>query len=477
MSRVDFPLLFHEEKGRKWMVWVIDNEMYRNDGLSKKDFVKKPSCRTIEAKGKNTPHEQAVLEAKRAWIKKLEGGFTPASDDEEGQAMYDEIMEMKNKQGGNLHGIAAKSTKSSSKTTKKTTKSTSSSTSSDKSAEKNEKFGLLENTDYAQNTRVYKALLAEKYAEKKAKVIWSDDEKSQILSKLEKKLNKELALQEFRTKYVDATIGVFVQPKLDGVRCIAYVENGVAICKTRQNKQFVQLEAQKRDIAEFIGESGVVLDGEWYCHEPVVNETLLMGPAKNQFVQACCKTVRKAGQENQDLIEYHVYDIIDDTLNQKERLKFLQKMFSNYDGKYVKPVRLSVARSEEQIDKKLEKFLEQDYEGAMVRDPFGKYFSGRKSDNRSIHLLKYKLFEDAEFQVVDATCAKGTKAGSVVWICETEGGEQFNCEMTGMGIDKTREMYDIRDEYIGKNLTVRYHRLSPIGVPRFPKGIAFRDDI
>lgn len=478
-TQTNFPILYNESKGRKWSIWVIDDCIYRTDGLSRKEFVKKPSCRKVQAKGKNTPNEQALLEAKRAWIKKLDGEFFPAKDDDEGQAMYLEVTNLKNKQGGNLHGISKKTTRFDTED-KDEERDTTYEREGEFNVEDDQQvdtdnggYGMLsDENDYMTNVKSFKVMLAEKYDEKKAKIVWDNDRKKEIAQDLLRlsKGNSTLAKDRFRDGYFDATCGMYIQPKLDGCRCVAYVgDNGKAICQTRQNKQYAQLTRQKQEIADFLGDTGIVLDGEWYVHKPVVNNTLLVGNDKHRFIGSCCKTSLKVPNACEDMIEYHVYDIIDDVLTQKERLKFLQKLFSQYDGKYIKPVRLGVVKSEEEIKAKMEKFLADDYEGAILRNPFSKY-----QNKRTLHLLKFKYFDDAEFKIVGAKACKGTKEGAVTWICETEGGKQFSCDMN-CPVAESRRMYQHHKEYIGQMLKVKFFGKYDTGIPRFPKGLEIRD--
>ena len=62
------------------------------------------------------------------------------------------------------------------------------------------------------------------------------------------------------------------------------------------------------------------------------------------------------------------------------------------------------------------------YEGAMLRAPDAQNPTGA----RSAALLKYKRFDDADFEIVGATSALGTDVGFVVWQCATETGQTFD---------------------------------------------------
>jgi DNA ligase-1 len=126
--------------------------------------------------------------------------------------------------------------------------------------------------------------------------------------------------------------------------------------------------------------------------------------------------------------------------------------------------------SPEEIFEYHDKFFVDDYEGIILRDINSKY-----EGKRTIHLLKYKEFDDKEFEIVGANKGVGTHEGVAIWICKTETGVEFTCEEKNITIEERREKYKNKDKYLGKMLTIRYQNLGKDGVPRFGKAIAIRD--
>jgi ATP-dependent DNA ligase len=114
-------------------------------------------------------------------------------------------------------------------------------------------------------------------------------------------------------------------------------------------------------------------------------------------------------------------------------------------------------------------FMQEGYEGAMLRLGHGRYLWGY----RSSELLKVKEFQDDEFVVIDARDGKGKMEGGVIWKCKC-GDQTFECTMKAT-IEERREMYANRRKYIGKKLTVRFFDRTDDGLPRFPVGIVFRE--
>ncbi len=436
----DFPILYNEEKGRKWKIWVDGNNIYRTDGLISKDFTKKPSCRIITAKRHTTEDEQALLEAERLWTKKLDDSYAPAPDDKEGQERYQTIMTNKKMQGGNNHGVS-------------------------------QKKGALKHASHNIDVKTYKAMLAHPFNAKKLRVIWDENRKKDIIDKLTKKLSNDVAENRFFNEYFDATQGAFIQTKLDGIRCIAYLtDEGYSVLLSRTGKQLVHLLHVRDAIGKLLKNTpDIVLDGELYVHHPLVNGEKLLDIDRFRFISSACRTAMTKPNLNENLIQYHVFDIIDMGKDQTSRLGILKDLFSKYNGKDIVPVELRVAHNENDMIKYHEKFFNNDYEGVILRSPTGTY-----KGKRVLHLLKYKEFDDSEFLIVAASSAKGTEEGAVLWICETENGTRFSCRMRGT-FENRKIMYDNYTDYLGCMLTVRYQGLGKDGVPRFPVGVVIRD--
>ena len=116
-------------------------------------------------------------------------------------------------------------------------------------------------------------------------------------------------------------------------------------------------------------------------------------------------------------------------------------------------------------------YLEQGYEGQMVRKSLSSY-----ENKRSKSLLKRKEFVDAEYKIVDIEIGNGNRSGTaknLVCYCE-KTNQTFNSNIKG-SFEYLKEIYDNRKDYIGKLATIKYFQLTPDGVPRFPYAIGFRD--
>ena len=155
-----------------------------------------------------------------------------------------------------------------------------------------------------------------------------------------------------------------------------------------------------------------------------------------------------------------------------ERKENLNDLYGHlYEGKVtsIEIVNSETAINEEEVYEIQSEYLEQGYEGAIVREHDGEYRFGYRSNK----LLKVKNFMDDEYEIIDYTTGVGKFAGCIVWICTTDDGTQFKVVPQGT-MEERKELYEQAEEHIGEQLKVKYFELTDDNVPRFPVGIGFR---
>lgn len=272
---------------------------------------------------------------------------------------------------------------------------------------------------------------------------------------------EELMLPMLAHKYEDkkkhVTYPAFVQPKLDGVRCIAKWEDKSVILLSRSGKPY-KMPLIQADLMGWMPKD-VILDGELYLH--------------GASCQTITSLVKKWKPESNQVI-FNVYDAPvvngEDSLNFDERLQYLRDIEDSTPPTIAIVPTLS-ADSHKELMEYHGFFLEKGYEGAILRLPHGLYQWGY----RSSELLKVKEFQDAEFRVLSARDGKGKMEGGVIWTCVVNGHNTFECTMK-VTMEERPRMYKNRDKYIGRDLTVRFFDRTDDGIPRFPVGIVFRDE-
>lgn len=319
-----------------------------------------------------------------------------------------------------------------------------------------------------------------------AKSKWTNKfEEGCVLSEedLDKFQISPMLAHDFNKRNKDIKFPCYIQPKLDGVRCLitfnkktkeyeSYSRTG----RKYNNTMYIIEELKKRKFFEsevFEKLKGdIVFDGELYSH------TISGGFDK---ISGICrkKTLSTKDLETLKDVEYHIYDFFttcpEDSKNliYSTRLSFLKQLdFDN--SKFLKFVETVNCEYENGILSYLTHYIDQRYEGIIIRNAGAEYSVG----NRSKNLQKLKEFMDSEFKIVDFIDGTGIEKNCVIWICEymnSNGNlDTFNVRPRG-DHDSRKEYFKNGKNYIGKFLTVRYFELTKNNCPRFPVGITIRD--
>ena len=288
----------------------------------------------------------------------------------------------------------------------------------------------------------------------------------------------------------------FVQPKLDGLRCVSYAtrtanENEVAL-QSRTGAFFTGLPHIAAALRPYLSQHpNIVIDGELYTDQMPFEE--LAGLIKK-------KKITDSDVARLKKVKYHVYDIYDHVRHDmpySERMGLLAAAVRrcgcvandtlSASGRMLRSAATTVVATEdaaavvvlvrtEQVAvlavfrQLFAEFVEAGYEGIMLRNAAGVY----RTNYRSNDLQKYKEFLEDEYRIIDFTQGEGRDAGAVIWVCETADGKEFSVRPRG-SMEQRRAWFNDGASYIGKNVTVVYQELTEEGKPRFPVGKAVRD--
>ena len=330
----------------------------------------------------------------------------------------------------------------------------------------------------------------EKYAEEQAKKLFNNKKKEgyieynnnnnnnneneinnaetpkKIEEENENSINKKITIRKYypmlahryNEKKGDIKFPCFVQPKLDGVRCVV-VGNKLY---SRNGNRFPVLPHIENEL-KLYNKNNLILDGELFTDD--INFEKIVGLVKKYKKS-------EEDEKNSLKIYLNVFDYIDSKLPFNKRLINLNQFFEkNKNMKYIKQVKTEECAQEKNIEEFLEKYTKEKYEGLIIRNKSGLY----EENTRSVHLQKLKKFIDEEFEIIDYTTPdQGKEVGCVIWICKTKEGKQFSVRPSG-NYQERKKLYREAKKYIGKMLTVRYQELTNGHVPRFPVGVTIRD--
>lgn len=309
-----------------------------------------------------------------------------------------------------------------------------------------------------------------------AEVNKSEDSAVAMATTQSKKMLKPMLALEMDSDKLSIKFPAFVQPKLDGVRCLVYRDNttGKLIFQSRSNtiyEPFGHLLPEFEALfASFDDSDDLIIDGELYTH----------GMAFEKITSMARRSKTKHGEVSE--LQHHIYDCFysgtknleKNKIGYADRYKALETAFAKSPHTNIVLVETKLAGTLEDVYALHTHYttLSAPYEGVMIRGKDSPY----KQQGRSKELLKYKMFHDDEFVVIGHHEGTGAHAGTPIFECasKVKKDKMFSVTMQG-SIEGRKKMFENVESYYGKKLTVKYQEITADGVPRFPVGLAFRD--
>jgi len=258
-----------------------------------------------------------------------------------------------------------------------------------------------------------------------------------------------------------------VQPKFDGHRRLIKLTADSVVQYTRKGdvtESLPHISEQLMEIAKKFfavvpdGLTEVWLDGEAFTDEVSFNE--LSGLLRRE------KGHTKEELEKRSKINIRLYDIISHHGYEK-RFAILESFAT---PQVIVVENHVIDMTDENLQKYLDQFLGEGHEGLMIRQHGIGY-----EHKRSQQLLKFKIFEDEEFEIVGGE--ESVKKGMLgAFIVKDKKGNEFKASLKFSHPERV-EFWNNLKNYIGKQATVEFFGRSEYGIPRFPKVKAFRKDI
>lgn len=283
---------------------------------------------------------------------------------------------------------------------------------------------------------------------------------------IEEAKNEEVILpmlaKDYKKEFKKVTFPCFIQPKLDGMRCLVIIKNGEIKLISRRGKEITTMGHIVKDFKKIISGEDIIYDGELYAY--------------GESFQRNMELIKKYRKGESELVKLHVYDVI---INEpvKDRLYFLSLMFDGYNN--LNPLDSSIEQvmdyiidNEEELKTVHKRFISEGYEGTMVR--WGD--EGYKVNGRSSNLLKYKDFKDVSLPIKNVIVNdRNPDHGTPIfdWPGATDDILKAG---TRLSHKEREDLLTNKDEYIGKIAEVRFFEYSDTGVPRFPVMVGVRLD-
>ena len=265
-------------------------------------------------------------------------------------------------------------------------------------------------------------------------------------------------------KPIDYTKPTFIQPKLDGVRCLIQYEGSEAsgyesvVAYSRTGKVWQNINHILASLIPFFKKyPDVILDGELYNHK-----------FKDDF-ESIISMVRKTKPTDEDRfksaenVQFHCYDIIDETKTFQERYNFIQQAVPrNHCVKHVQTI--DSVRHKYDAKNIHEANLSEGYEGSILRT------NDVYQCKRSHSLRKFKDFHDDEALIVGYVDGKGKREGTLgKFIMQDDNGVELGCPPgKGYTYAQLKDILNNIGDYIGERATFTYFERTKAGSYRHP---------
>ncbi|AGZ17582.1 ATP-dependent DNA ligase [Escherichia phage 4MG] len=310
----------------------------------------------------------------------------------------------------------------------------------------------------------------------------------------------------------------YIQPKLDGVRALVTLDkDGIPVFNSRGNKTYPVQGALLQQVKELAEHTGFdKFDGELYIHGLSLQKIVALAkkwrtPEQIEAeiekdyqadIKRCNKAVadgehlwkdfdgnvwavstykpvkdvdRFSGYSSLDL-EYHIFDIPvnaqspwysyeHDKTRHQDLLVVADAVECELNVPMVKVIHGIVVSSEREVKWSIGKYMEQGFEGSIIRNFKGVYEFGQRSSD----LQKWKQFQDGEAKVLDSV---EDKNGEGVLLCEERDGTRFNCKMKGTHAERSQAKMLL---LVGDFINFTFQSRTDDGVPQFPVGQSVRE--
>ena len=268
-------------------------------------------------------------------------------------------------------------------------------------------------------------------------------------------MKKPMLAHKFDDKRVDWSLPVYIQPKLDGVRCL-FTKDGAF---SRTGKEFMNVAHIRTALLPFFNQHpDVILDGELYNHELKRDFEKIISLVRKQ------KPTADDRLEAQKLVQFHVYDYFDGVIYDSYKTRMQMLVTSDIYDRHIKYVPAKLVDSYNYARELHAEFLDQGYEGSIIR------LDGLYKHGRSYDLMKFKDFSDAEATIIGYEEGKGKRTNTVgKFLMIDDEGVEFGCP-PGKGYnykDLSNMLLNISD-YIGQRATFTYFQRTKAGSYRHP---------
>ena len=257
---------------------------------------------------------------------------------------------------------------------------------------------------------------------------------------------------------------VFMQPKLDGVRCLIQYDKKLGVTAwSRTGKQWKNINHITSSLEKWFQSNQLtVLDGELYNHDLRDDFETIISLVRRQTPDDIDML------ESRDLVQFHCYDIIHpDNSPFEDRSRFVKYCVNETD--YVKVVSTMLCASDDDAKEIHATNLACGFEGSILRT------NDLYHQKRTHSLRKFKDFHDTEAKLTSWVEGKGKRVGTIgKFMAVDADGNEFGMPVMDK-FDYLQNNFEEMKSWVGKTATFTYFERTKAGSYRHPLFKAIRD--
>ena len=257
---------------------------------------------------------------------------------------------------------------------------------------------------------------------------------------------------------------MYMQPKLDGVRCVIQYDNSQVTAYSRTGKEWKNIDHIRFNLKSFFQlNPNAVLDGELYNHD------------LNKDFEKIISLVRKTKPTDEDrlessrMVQFHCYDVIslEPHWNFNVRNEWISlNVPNNHCIKHVDTHEIWAEKYALQYHKIN---LKNGYEGSILRlnEPY--------QTKRSHNLRKFKDFHDSEATLTGWVEGKGKRIGTIgKFTAVDDEGNEFGMPVMDK-FEYLQDNFKKMQKWVGKTATFTYFERTKANSYRHPLFKCIRD--
>lgn len=253
----------------------------------------------------------------------------------------------------------------------------------------------------------------------------------------------------------------FAQDKINGVRCVAKLENGKVIFRSKKGLEYSIITHIADEFEDWMfDEDGMelIFDGELYIHNTILSDIKSAATKINLMTST---------------VEFRLFDIAIPNLTQIERFEIINNLKPHLEQCVsINIVNWVTINNDKEAQEFCDVAIKNGYEGAIFRSPNAEYQFGKRPST----MTKLKRRESEEFVIMDVIPMEKTP-NLGMFVCRNDkNNHTFKVVPEGSHEIKTKYLKD-KHELIGKELTVEFYERTkaPKEVPFHAVGITVRD--